>query len=927
MKILTYKDLDTKRVTKQYNKVVDLLKADNFASAEVKKLKPSGYYRAKLDDTNRLLFQIVKYQDDVYALILEVIHQHAYDKSVFLRGAVVDESKILTTVTECTPEPISYINNNTSEFHFLDKVLSFADCQEAIYQHPLPLMIIGSAGSGKTALTLEKIKVCTGDILYVTHSAYLTQKSRNTYYHCYNNEKQQVDFLSYRELLETLRIPPGKEIDFSTFKAWLNQARASSALRDPNKLFEEFNGVISGNNPDAPYLSEQQYLKLGIKQSIFCAEARQAVYQLFKRYLAYLDKHSLYDINLLSFEYLKATTPKYDYIIVDEVQDFTPVQLRLILRNLRKPMNFLLCGDANQIVHPNFFSWAKIKTLFYQGELVDANRMTRLLNHNYRNAKNITTLSNQLLKIKSARLGSVDKESSYLVESVSPLAGQVMLMNRDDKHTQELNRKSSQSTHFAIIVLRDDMKQVAKQYFDSPLVFSVHEAKGLEYENIILFDFLSCEEKAYRELCDGIDSSSLSDQLTYSRAKDKSDRSLEIYKFYINALYVAVTRAIRNVYWVESNNKQAILKLLPITFAGEVIDIDAKQSSLEEWQLEAQKLAQQGKMEQADTIREHITKERPTAWQVMDNERIATVCSAIENNLATKQDKIDLLEYAIACHDEDILQLLQRIDFKAAKNLKKCQALVRQKHFDLFKSQRLDHAHRLIKAHGLQVRNPFNQTLLMVAAYVGNVTLAEDLMQRGIDVTLTDNLGKTALCIAFDRALRDSAYARNCLAPLYDKLAPSSFDVKIDNHLIKLDRSTMEYTLLLIAITLLPLYKEQGLNAPTIREYIMALSENVIAGYRKKRAYISSILSKNEMHSSNPYSRKLLFRLRTGYYFINPDLELKQAGQWINLCMALRIVNAEGLQALQQEAMKRAALMEAELASSQEPLEYASDVC
>ena len=36
-----------------------------------------------------------------------------------------------------------------------DKVLSFDEAQEALYRLPSPIAIIGSAGSGKTALALE----------------------------------------------------------------------------------------------------------------------------------------------------------------------------------------------------------------------------------------------------------------------------------------------------------------------------------------------------------------------------------------------------------------------------------------------------------------------------------------------------------------------------------------------------------------------------------------------------------------------------------------------------------------------------------------------------------------------------------------------------------------------------------------------------
>jgi len=63
------------------------------------------------------------------------------------------------------------------------------------------------------------------------------------------------------------------------------------------------------------------------------------------------------------------------------------IQLKLILRGLKQPRNFLLCGDSNQIVHPNFFSWSNLKSLFYRAEELETGRITRILHANYRNAR------------------------------------------------------------------------------------------------------------------------------------------------------------------------------------------------------------------------------------------------------------------------------------------------------------------------------------------------------------------------------------------------------------------------------------------------------------------------------------------------------------------------------------------------------------
>src|SRR5262245_16414444 len=116
MKILEYVGLDTSHVRAQYKKVCEAIERDDFRQADVKKLAGSSHgrlYRAKLDYANRLLFTTVRHGGTVYALMLEVIGQHAYDKSRFLRGATIDESKIPVAGIESAAAdavPVRYIH-------------------------------------------------------------------------------------------------------------------------------------------------------------------------------------------------------------------------------------------------------------------------------------------------------------------------------------------------------------------------------------------------------------------------------------------------------------------------------------------------------------------------------------------------------------------------------------------------------------------------------------------------------------------------------------------------------------------------------------------------------------------------------------------------------------------------------------------------
>ena len=73
-------------------------------------------------------------------------------------------------------------------------------------------------------------------------------------------------------------------------------------------------------------------------------------------------------------------------MVIDEIQDLTNAELALVLAMLRETGQFLLCGDANQIVHPNFFSWARVKSLFYSKEAEALEAPIHVLDANYRSS-------------------------------------------------------------------------------------------------------------------------------------------------------------------------------------------------------------------------------------------------------------------------------------------------------------------------------------------------------------------------------------------------------------------------------------------------------------------------------------------------------------------------------------------------------------
>ncbi|MBZ9714908.1 hypothetical protein [Deinococcus multiflagellatus] len=182
MRVLTYRHLDPSGVEAQFEKVHAALSRGDFASADVKKLVGHPYHRAKLSDTHRLLLTFAEHAGETVCLLLEVIPWHRYEKSRFLRGARIKEGDIVVPAEQAQPtQRLPYLHPVRPVFHLLDKVLSFDDSQDAIYSAPLPLVLLGSAGSGKTALALEKVRAMSGHVLYVTLSAHLAREAQRLY--------------------------------------------------------------------------------------------------------------------------------------------------------------------------------------------------------------------------------------------------------------------------------------------------------------------------------------------------------------------------------------------------------------------------------------------------------------------------------------------------------------------------------------------------------------------------------------------------------------------------------------------------------------------------------------------------------------------------------------------------------------------------
>ena len=130
--------------------------------------------------------------------------------------------------------------------------------------------------------------------------------------------------------------------------------------------------------------------------------------------------------------------------------------------------------------------------------------------------------------------------------------------------------------------MRDEDKAEARKYFSTPLLFSIHEARGWNMKTLC-FIALSPTTAPNLLKSPGVNPADLlAEQLDYRRAKTKRQIAGNLQVF-VNALYVALTRAIRNVYLIESDTQHPLFELLEVKADGPV-KVEVGQASLEDWQ-------------------------------------------------------------------------------------------------------------------------------------------------------------------------------------------------------------------------------------------------------------------------------------------------------------------------------------------------------
>ena len=474
-------------------------------------------------------------------------------------------------------------------------------------ERPFPLFINGRAGSGKSTI----LQYLFADLLafyldnfdeastlappiYLTANPDLLQRAQHLVSRvlrrhsrfALSSQLQEPDDFDMRceeafrqfqpyvlsllpDAAERDRFAVSRRVDYSVFCAlWkkrFGKERKAQRQHGPDLSWHVIRSYIKGMSSET-YLDPDDYIHLPENQITVTADAYRDVYDRVWQnwYEPLLEENGYWDDQDLTRHVLDLglAVPQHLGVVCDEAQDFTRIELELLLRiNLfsnralesaavpRVP--FAFAGDQFQTLNPTGFRWDAIKASFVEKFVFELDPLQRTgpvelnyreLQYNYRSTDKIVRFSNYVQAMRAAlfRLPEVKPQKAWALRTHTSVA--VVWFRANDAAFWSAFRERG---NYVVLVPCAEGEERAFVENDPILsehiaiedgvpvnVLSASRAKGNEYQDVVVYGF--------GESIDDDLGHALSDE-TAVLAGDP-DRSLPA-QYFFNRLYVAVSRA------------------------------------------------------------------------------------------------------------------------------------------------------------------------------------------------------------------------------------------------------------------------------------------------------------------------------------------------------------------------------------------------
>jgi tetratricopeptide (TPR) repeat protein len=417
--------------------------------------------------------------------------------------------------------------------------------QYEVLQAPGPVLLAGSAGSGKTSLAAHRLAAAVTApeppaALYLSYSPALVERARTLVRDLVrargeDPDRNPPDFFTFGDLYRSLvprdfREHQARPMTEVMFREWFRRAGRSL---DPALVWEELRSILKGACLSAtqPMLDEAAYFDLGKKRAPLFVDERPEIYRIAQRYQQWLAEEGRSDrIDLCrrAFAELRQRRRRWEVVVCDEVQDLTELEVAFVLSLSSQPdlAGVLLTGDTQQIVNPSGFRWAEVRRLTAKAARLRAAPPVLRLRRNLRSVRPVVELGNALLLLRREVFGRTEEDDPE--EAV--LAGPVPLEIPAGEEAA-LEAVAGFGPRAAVLTLDDAEAERLRERLGTTRVFHVREAKGLEFETVVLWKLLGPD----RDLVD-----------RFVRGDSRLEREPRFSRL-LQHLYVAVTRSRRHL--------------------------------------------------------------------------------------------------------------------------------------------------------------------------------------------------------------------------------------------------------------------------------------------------------------------------------------------------------------------------------------------
>ena len=562
------------QIKPEHHKVIEQLLLGNTFTAKLDLKKTSSSHRiysAHINKEQRILFTTMPINQNPCLIILDVVLNHDYGKSwVFknktavssfisrylnsvdpvvleIEEIVIDDQELSTVTTPNLCEEMSHsrflsIQNQT--------MLIWNDSQTAAIQADFPFAIIGSAGSGKTAIALQHLQAQCNDtsatLYYVSKSPGLVAEFKRIWDSSLDHKQDpsllsRVHILSYEDLIRSIdNLHTKKTVDERYFITWFNEHLFGKRFKTLQRLrltalYNEFQLLATVSTTlftDVTTIYDQ----LGQRQSHIPAEARQELFMLYQHYLNMLSTTNSVDFSLYEIQNQQVL----GIMIVDEAQDLSAVQLKQLIRlsrisPLSKAPYIGLFFDSNQALTQACIP-IHVLRLIPKINIIE-------LQEQFRTPKMIARLAELVLELKNKLSKGALNNTDYITyhaHANNSHPGRVEWVD-DQAGLAYWQTQLISSPKIAIIVANEHIIEEAKAIFNTVLVFTPKMIKGLEYDTVVLYAFLSSHEfSLLNSVCS---ESMLAQTCSMHQPKDKESlQKIELFLLKLNELFVALTR-------------------------------------------------------------------------------------------------------------------------------------------------------------------------------------------------------------------------------------------------------------------------------------------------------------------------------------------------------------------------------------------------